>query len=669
MSDLSERPSLPSIKSLFGVTSEDLLDRENSAKQQQPPTANEEQQQSLNSPTRRRVLPLPSSGSELFRSGSYHQRASFESDRVSDAGSWCSTDNESGGSHSLRRYHQNSSASSILGGVSIVSGPPPAGSASAGVSRRSTKSGRHRRHDSHNDPYRPRSPLSPRSYYTSLPPRTSSLETPQETDAESTFISRLSSGPAAIDTRLTAASFSLQPVAKTPTQLTAPNLLGGLTPKASGIAISSSPVATALEPIRAVDPSLEGPNSPARRRTQSLTGIYMSQSHNSPYRASYDDQLHPSLHGTQPLASGSTSRVLDQDETSLARAHSVGSKRNIGSITSSQRTETQGDHAMDEQEANHFSDEADLKRRHSSSSANAVRYANRSPVPNHFSTEPGLYQTHGVPPGFNVGPGYPGGQPAGQVAHRARVIPSGSPANFYESFAIPRNQPSHHQFHHPSQQHPHLARSADMYALGSSQGSESSEAAARMSKMSLFSPRASHSSSSLGGSIYENNAFSPAQSGYSTGLSSTSPIFTPQFQGKGPLTQSTSRSDYEESGPDTQSPYSPAASASGSGHSATRYTCPFCSKKFSRPSSLRIHVYSHTGEKPYTCELCHRGFSVQSNLRRHLKVHKTQQSATASKETLDSAMEGDEDEDEQATGIGGNPGQTSAEAFDPPLQR
>ncbi|KAL0078321.1 hypothetical protein F4703DRAFT_1879776 [Phycomyces blakesleeanus] len=55
-----------------------------------------------------------------------------------------------------------------------------------------------------------------------------------------------------------------------------------------------------------------------------------------------------------------------------------------------------------------------------------------------------------------------------------------------------------------------------------------------------------------------------------------------------------------------------------------RYCCTFCHKKFSRPSSLRIHTYSHTGEKPFVCteENCGRKFSVQSNMRRHLRVHR-----------------------------------------------
>ncbi|EGX93475.1 hypothetical protein CCM_04849 [Cordyceps militaris CM01] len=53
--------------------------------------------------------------------------------------------------------------------------------------------------------------------------------------------------------------------------------------------------------------------------------------------------------------------------------------------------------------------------------------------------------------------------------------------------------------------------------------------------------------------------------------------------------------------------------------SQDKYLCPTCSKAFSRPSSLRIHSHSHTGEKPYKCAHpgCGKAFSVRSNMKRH----------------------------------------------------
>ncbi|KAL8666737.1 MAG: hypothetical protein Q9202_001275 [Teloschistes flavicans] len=62
-----------------------------------------------------------------------------------------------------------------------------------------------------------------------------------------------------------------------------------------------------------------------------------------------------------------------------------------------------------------------------------------------------------------------------------------------------------------------------------------------------------------------------------------------------------------------------------------KHKCKVCDKRFTRPSSLQTHMYSHTGEKPYACEVsgCGRHFSVVSNLRRHRKVHKGERSPEA----------------------------------------
>ncbi|KAG9236312.1 hypothetical protein BJ875DRAFT_372441 [Amylocarpus encephaloides] len=65
-----------------------------------------------------------------------------------------------------------------------------------------------------------------------------------------------------------------------------------------------------------------------------------------------------------------------------------------------------------------------------------------------------------------------------------------------------------------------------------------------------------------------------------------------------------------------------------------KHKCKVCDKRFTRPSSLQTHMYSHTGEKPFCCEIdgCGRHFSVVSNLRRHKKVHKGEARSDAGSE-------------------------------------
>lgn len=52
------------------------------------------------------------------------------------------------------------------------------------------------------------------------------------------------------------------------------------------------------------------------------------------------------------------------------------------------------------------------------------------------------------------------------------------------------------------------------------------------------------------------------------------------------------------------------------------HKCSKCDKKFPRPSGLRTHMNTHTGDRPFGCSFCDRTFTVQSNAKRHLKgVH------------------------------------------------
>jgi len=52
-----------------------------------------------------------------------------------------------------------------------------------------------------------------------------------------------------------------------------------------------------------------------------------------------------------------------------------------------------------------------------------------------------------------------------------------------------------------------------------------------------------------------------------------------------------------------------------------RHQCTRCPKSFDRPSTLKTHMNSHTGERPFKCAICSASFSVRSNMKRHMKCH------------------------------------------------
>ncbi|CRK90643.1 CLUMA_CG004342, isoform A [Clunio marinus] len=49
--------------------------------------------------------------------------------------------------------------------------------------------------------------------------------------------------------------------------------------------------------------------------------------------------------------------------------------------------------------------------------------------------------------------------------------------------------------------------------------------------------------------------------------------------------------------------------------------CPICKKIVSQPFSLKIHLRTHTMERPFTCTVCGKKFSQSCNLKTHMKTH------------------------------------------------
>uniref|UniRef100_A0A1I8Q337 Protein krueppel n=1 Tax=Stomoxys calcitrans TaxID=35570 RepID=A0A1I8Q337_STOCA len=56
-------------------------------------------------------------------------------------------------------------------------------------------------------------------------------------------------------------------------------------------------------------------------------------------------------------------------------------------------------------------------------------------------------------------------------------------------------------------------------------------------------------------------------------------------------------------------------------HVENQKRCNYCERDFQTPFALRMHMRSHTGERPFPCQYCNKSFKTQSSLSAHTKRH------------------------------------------------
>mmetsp|Transcript_30960 Transcript_30960/g.54292 ORF Transcript_30960/g.54292 Transcript_30960/m.54292 type:complete len:262 (-) Transcript_30960:483-1268(-) len=63
-----------------------------------------------------------------------------------------------------------------------------------------------------------------------------------------------------------------------------------------------------------------------------------------------------------------------------------------------------------------------------------------------------------------------------------------------------------------------------------------------------------------------------------------------------------------------------------------RDVCPICNKKLR--GNMKLHMRTHTDERPFVCDICNKAFKQKGNMKRHRKVHLRMHERSENKDTF-----------------------------------
>ena len=61
---------------------------------------------------------------------------------------------------------------------------------------------------------------------------------------------------------------------------------------------------------------------------------------------------------------------------------------------------------------------------------------------------------------------------------------------------------------------------------------------------------------------------------------------------------------------------------SGGDQKKMMHHCQICNRGFLNKSNIKVHMRTHTGEKPFKCEHCSKAFRQKAHLLKHMSIHK-----------------------------------------------